>query len=75
MCPHAPLRCPGDVMIILQCTDNTWTNNQSKLRKYPQFLTLMYKTQLSNHAKRKRCYDIMSLWQMKQELGHLASGY
>ena len=25
-------------------------------------------------AKRKRCYDVTSLWRIKQELGHLASG-
>ena len=74
MCPDTPLRCPGDTMIIPQYTDNTGTNHQSKLRKYPQFLTLMYKTQISNHAKRKRCYDVLSLWRMKQEPGHPASG-
>ena len=28
----------------------------------------------SNRAKRKRCYDVTSLWRIKQELGHLASG-
>ena len=35
---------------------------------------LAKKHNFSNRAKRKRCYDVMSLWRMKQELGHLASG-
>ena len=32
------------------------------------------KHNFKTRAKRKRCYDVMSLWRIKQELGHLASG-
>ena len=39
-----------------------------------QLQNICENTQLPNRAKRKRCYDVTSLWRMKQELGHLASG-
>ena len=38
------------------------------IRKYPQIQNSVKTITFTNCAKRKRCYDVTSLWRMKQEL-------
>ena len=61
-------------MIVKISVDKTKTHKKAMNLRNIQLQNICENTQLPNRAKGKRCYDVTSLWRMKQELGHQASG-
>ena len=72
--PQAPFLCLDDAMIDKIYAEHTKTQKTNKFKEYPTLKIFVRKHNFPIHAKRKRCYDVTSLWRTKQELGHLASG-